>query len=232
MTDCGNAEIRDLLPDLAGEALSPVERSRVQAHVDGCDECAAELAMLRTARAIRPVAAAIDVAAIVARLPRPVSRAAHDDDRSIVSLAAHREAAQRESARQAPARARRALAWSGSRSIWRMAATIGVIIAGGWSVVMVRSGGIGVMSAGRSDSVQLVDAAERARSAVSSTGADSLMVTVASSAGVSVSFGDLGDYTDEELQGVLDRLDKWDGATSTEAVTTAPILPVASGGTR
>ena len=33
MTDCGNAEIRDLLPDLAAEELSPVERSRVQAFV-------------------------------------------------------------------------------------------------------------------------------------------------------------------------------------------------------
>ncbi|MCC6432265.1 MAG: hypothetical protein IT354_15255, partial [Gemmatimonadaceae bacterium] len=41
-----------------------------------------------------------------------------------------------------------------------------------------------------------------------------------------VSFGNLGDYTDEELQRVLDRLEQWDGSTSTEAVTTTPILPV------
>ncbi len=207
MTDCGNAEIRDLLPDLAAGALSPVERSRVQAHVDHCAECAGELALLRTARALRPAAIAIDVAGIVARLPRPEPRVTVVDDPSIVSLDAHREL-------QRATQARRAA----SRSVWRMAAAIGVIIAGGWSVVMVQSGGIGMMTAGRSDSVQLVDAAESARVAVASQR-------------VSVSFGDLGDYTDEELEGVLDRLDQWDGATSTEAVTTSPILPVPPGGT-
>jgi hypothetical protein len=217
MTDCGNVEIRDLLPDLAAEALSPVERSRLQAHVDGCVECAAEIAVLRAARAVRPIAVPIDVAGIVARLPRPVSRAAQTDDRSVVSLDAHRASAKREPSRST-GRIRHTSGWSGSRSLWRMAAAMGVIIAGGWSVMMVRSGGIGMMAAGPSDTVQLVAAAEMARASSSPT--------------VTVSFGDVGDYTDDELQRMLDRLDTWDGATSTETVTTAPIMATPPEGAR
>ena len=216
MTDCGNAEIRDLLPDLAAGALSPVEQSRVQAHVDGCTECAAELELLRIARAVRPKAVAVDVASIVARLPRPVSRTMADDP-SIVSLDQHRES-------QRTQRAARAA----SRSVWRMAAAIGVIIAGGWSVVMVQNGGIGVMTAGRSDSAQFVDGAP----AIGGTTTAIASASTSPKSDVAVSFGDLGDYTDEELKLVLDRLDNWDGATSTEAVTTAPILPAPAEGVR
>ena len=216
MTDCGNAEIRDLLPDLAAGALSPVEQSRVQAHVDGCAECAAELELLRVARALRPQAVRVDVAAIVAKLPRPVLRPTVVDDPSIVSLYQHRELQRA---------AQRKMAGAGTRSVWRMAAAIGVIIAGGWSVVMVQNGGIGVMSAGRSDTAQFVEGAPAVG------GTTTAVVSSASTApmsNVSVSFGDLGDYTDEELKGVLDRVENWDGATSTEAVTTAPILPAAA----
>ena len=215
MTDCGNAEIRDLLPDLAAGALSPVEQSRVQAHVDGCAECAAELELLRVARAVRPKAAAIDVAAIVAKLPRPVTRPTVIDDPSIVSLDQHRELQ----------RAQRATARAGTRSVWRMAAAIGVIIAGGWSVVMVENGGIGVMSAGRPDSAQFV---EGAPAVGGTTTAVIASATTTPASNVSVSFGDLGDYTDEELKRVLDRVENWDGATSTEAVTTSPILPASA----
>jgi anti-sigma factor RsiW len=215
MTDCGNAEIRDLLPDLAAGALSPVERSRVQAHVDGCAECAAEVALLRTARALRPNVTSIDIAAIVARLPRPEARPSVVDDPSIVSLDAHREL------QRASRQSRRAMSWTGSRSVWRMAAAVGVIIAGGWSVVMVQSGGIGVMTAGRADSAQFAETTAVIASADPSPRSD-----------VAVSFGDLGDYTEEELKRVLDRVENWDGATSTEAVTTAPILPASVEGVR
>jgi hypothetical protein len=39
-----------------------------------------------------------------------------------------------------------------------MAATIGVLIAGGWSVLMVRSGGLGLMRVSEADSLQLTEA--------------------------------------------------------------------------
>ncbi|MEQ1690914.1 MAG: zf-HC2 domain-containing protein [Gemmatimonas sp.] len=203
MTDCPNAEVRDLLPDLAGNALAPVEAARVQAHVDGCADCTQELVLLRTARALRPQIGPIDVARIVAQLPRPVAQAR----------------------RLAPARV--------SRSVWRMAAAIGVIIAGGWSVVLVRSGGLPMMGNSRGDTAQLVDVVvpptATSTTVASSPSTTSVAITARASA-VTVSFGDLGDYTDEELQRVLDRLDKWDGATSAEAMSTPPILSSPRGG--
>ena len=223
MTDCPNAEIRDLLPDLAADALSPVERARVQSHVDGCVDCAAEVVLLQTARAVRPQIGPIDVARIVAQLPRPGARASVRDDPSVIALDARRTVAQ--ARRVSPARV--------SRSVWRMAAAIGVMIAGGWSVVLVRSGGLTMVASGRTDTAQLADAVERANpTATAPTGTPSStpVSIAASTSGVAVSFGDLGDYTDEELQRVLDRLDKWDGATSTEAMTTPPILPTPRGG--
>ncbi len=224
MTDCPNAEIRDLLPDLAADALSPVERTRVQAHVDGCVECAAEVTLLQTARAVRPQIGPINVARIVAQLPRPVTRASVREDPAVL---AH-------NARRTVAPAHRLSAARASRSVWRMAAAIGVIIAGGWSVVLVRSGGLTMVANGRTDTAQFADAVERANpTATTPTGTPSTTLgsVAASVSGVTVSFGDLGDYTDEELQRVLDRLDKWDGATSTEAMTTPPILPTPRGGT-
>lgn len=210
MTDCSNAEMRDLLPDLASGRLSPADRARVQQHVDECADCAAELSIIRTARALSPATVPIDVARIVAKLPKA----------AVVSAPRSR-----------------------SFGLWRMAATLGVIIAGGWSVVMIRSGGLSTMNAGRADSAQMVSGDTVKDSglviASSTTGATTSATTTASTApasssaskGTAVSFGDLGDYTDDELEKLLDRLDKWDGSTSTETVTTNPILPVNRGGT-
>ncbi len=226
MSDCENAEIRDLLPDVVAGRLSDVEAARVRRHVDGCADCEAELSLLRAVRAARPRPVPIDIAKIVANLPRPTDAVTGAADPSIVSLEARRAVS------HAPARP------SGvrTRSVWRMAATIGVIIAGGWSVVLLKSGGMAPMMASSSDSSQLAVAAESLGTAVSSVAAavDSPAPTPvaapSSTAGAVVSFGNVGDYTDEELQRVLDRLDRWDGATSTETVTTAPILPIPAGG--
>lgn len=225
MTDCGNAEIRDLLPDLVNEQLSSAEAARIQAHVDVCRDCAAEVALLRTARAIRPAPLAINVAHIVANLPRPAVVTAHgaSTEENVVSLDDRR------------ARMQRAKSGWGSRSVWRAAATIGVMIVGGWSVLIVRSGGIGVLTNG-ADSTRLTDAPVTAIAptgpAPIGTAASSPSTAPASPAAsrsTAVSFGSLTDYTDEEIERVLDRLDKWDGATSTETTSTTPILPAKSG---
>lgn len=209
MTDCDNAEVRDLLPDLAAESLAPAEMARVQAHVDRCTDCAEELALIRTARAVRPRAVAIDIAKIVAQLPKPMSTTM-------------------------PRRS----AFGPVRGVWRMAAAIGVLIVGGWSVLIVRSGGLGLIANGRADSLRLSDTpagvtapvvrAPVVRAPVIT--APVITTTAGNAAETSVSFGSLSDYTDEELQRVFDRLDKWDGATSSEApASTTPILPVRGG---
>lgn len=71
MTDCPNAEVRDLLPELAAGTIAPEARASVEAHLADCAECRSELALLEAIRRsfARPVA--IDVARVAAALPAP-----------------------------------------------------------------------------------------------------------------------------------------------------------------
>ena len=82
MTDCPNAEMRDRLPDLLHERLEASVRAAVLAHVDQCDDCRAEMALLREARIVlSPEMRAVDVVAIsrvvVERTRRPSTVSAH-----------------------------------------------------------------------------------------------------------------------------------------------------------
>ena len=62
MTDCPNAEMRDRLPDLLHERLETSVRAAVMAHVDECDDCRAEIALLREAHVVlSPAVRAVDV---------------------------------------------------------------------------------------------------------------------------------------------------------------------------
>lgn len=74
MTDCPNAEIRDLLPEYLNGTLAAARRADVEAHVAGCAECTAELEMLRLVRETWGQAPAVNVASIVDQLPRPARR--------------------------------------------------------------------------------------------------------------------------------------------------------------
>ncbi len=232
MTDCDNALVRDLLPDLANGRLTADEVTRVREHLAGCTACADEFEVIRAIRAVRPVAAPVNVAAIVAALPRPVAAqaapAAESSTATVVSLDARR-IAKRQAFAGGGWRARNT--W---QNTWKIAAAIGFMIVGGWSVVLLQPDGLHMLTGGTSDSVRLADAAERA-AADSQLGASPTLAIATEDpsredAGAAVSFGDVGGYTDEELQRVLDRLEQWDGATSTESMTTAPILPIPAGG--
>lgn len=70
MRDCPNAEFRDQLPDLLHDRLAPAAAASVRGHVAACDDCAAELALLRALREATSVAPSVSVDAIVAALPR------------------------------------------------------------------------------------------------------------------------------------------------------------------
>lgn len=79
MTDCMDARMRDQLPDYLHGRLDGRERASVAAHLAGCDDCRAELALLAQARQALDRAPAIDVAGITARViaaARPADRAA------------------------------------------------------------------------------------------------------------------------------------------------------------
>lgn len=68
MTECSNAEIRDLLPDLLHGRLDGAARNRAEAHLRDCAECRRELALLGSLRAAAP-SPRVDVGRIVAALP-------------------------------------------------------------------------------------------------------------------------------------------------------------------
>ena len=69
MRDCPNGEMRDRLPELMHNRLDGESLRVVQAHVAGCADCRAELALLEQLRAA-PAAPRIDTSRIVAALPR------------------------------------------------------------------------------------------------------------------------------------------------------------------
>ncbi len=63
MIDCGNTEIRELLPDMLHDSLSPADRQRVAAHMSSCAACQEEFALLSSVHAIG-AARSVNVSAI------------------------------------------------------------------------------------------------------------------------------------------------------------------------
>ncbi len=241
MTECDNAEIRDVLPDYVAEALSAAEMSRISIHVAECGACQDEVALLRVARAARPQAVHIDVDAIVARLVKPGQAIAE----SVPSSPSVAVPTARTS--QTPFVSQRAL--RSRRNVWQFAAALAVVAIGGLSVVVARTGSIALTNVTTLDSTQLSDVAtatpSSSLSATLGTGSNAgpamfeqtippLASTETAKARTQtvVSVGDLSDYTDAELQRMLDRLDKWDGATSSEVMPTMPLVPVGSSGAK
>ena len=73
MSECFSPEVRDFLPDLVHGKLGETDTATLLAHVEACDACAAELALLREVRASAPLAPSIDVVRVAAAIPaRPV----------------------------------------------------------------------------------------------------------------------------------------------------------------
>lgn len=118
-------------------------------------------------------------------------------------------------------------------SVWRLAATLGVVIAGGTSILVARRGVTTVQSPAAS-TLQVGESASVVAAQLAGKAHPETVAVAASvrpeAPDVSVSYGDLGDYTEAELQRMLDRLDRWDGATNTEPLPGVPMTPT-SGGT-
>lgn len=233
MTECHSPMMQDVLPDYLSLSLSDVERTAVDVHLSTCSACRADLVILREMRALRSRVATVDVARIVAALPRPVVVSTPPSEPSLVllpSAARPSPIGERGTTTSVPTRR-----WS--RSVWQIAATIGVMVVGGTSVYMARNSTVSVTESARSDAGRLGAVAESAMVEPSQVlaltpDAESLdfgarRSASAAASAVSVSYGDLGDYTDDELQRVLDRLNRWDGASSTDPL---PSFPIVSGG--
>lgn len=229
MTECRSPELQDLLPDYVAESLDDVRTARVSSHVAECAWCADDLAVLRLVRESRPRVPVPDIARIVSALPQaPSSGPRLVREATVPSTPLDRRVAGPSSMQS---RARRGPVFGAS--VWRLAATLGVVIAGGTSLLVARRGVVAVPSSAAS-ALQVGESASVV--AIAAPGGSVRGETIASvtprstTPVVSVSYGDLGDYTEDELQRMLDRLDKWDGVTNTEPLPGVPITP-ASGGT-
>jgi len=234
MTECQAQELQDLLPDYVTESLSDAARARVHMHLSTCSACAGDVALLRTGRALRPHAVSLDaahMARIVSALPKPPrsheSEHQHPPRPMLVRTKAEETIAQPVPPSVA-ARSRRRLL-SGP-TLWRVAATITVMVAGGTSLLVARGGESGSTAAitqlAAGESLQTPALLAESLSAMNGL---NTRAALAAQPDVPVSYGDLGDYTEEELQGMLDRLDQWDGATSTDPMPGVPLVATRGG---
>lgn len=221
MTDCSNAEIRDLLPDYVHDQLSVTDLARVEQHLVSCADCAEELELLQTVFAMRPSVKAPNFADIVASLPKPGQHTA------FTIAASNNAAASADSNVRDIASARSVARKTPSFRNWRAAAAIAVITLGGLSVAVSRQGLLGTAgTTPLSDTTGLGVAMLQHTSAPVSGAMDSAKLTADSK--VSLSVGDLSDYSDDELQAIMAGLDKWDGSASTDPLPGVPILPPGS----
>lgn len=203
MTDCPNATVRDRLPDLLHGALDATTRAAVEAHVAGCADCTSELALLRAARGALARAPEVDVARIVAALPRPaVARP------RLVEFPSAEE-------RERRAAGRHATPWGGLAA----AAVVAVAIGLGSLVVRDRPAEDGAAV------VALADSGERgaASGAPAAPTARASRPTATSAAAAPLLVVNTSGLSDADLAGLLDELDDLDAVPAADPMSLVPM---------
>lgn len=195
MRDCSNVEVREVLPDFARGELAEPARAAVLAHLDGCDACRAEVAVLRAVRGAF-AAPRVDVSRIVGALPAtPAPAVVTAPTRAdVVSLEAHRAA-------RTPRHT-----FGGWR---RAAAIVAVLVGGGVTYGMLADG----------EKPQLVASDPRTAPVAESVAPSPQVVAAGTSASAPAAIGlggVAGDLTSEELELVLASLETFDGVPTTE----------------
>jgi len=187
MTDCPNAEMRDRLPDLLHERLEASVRAAVMAHVDECDDCRAEMALLRESRIVlSPEVRAVDIVAI--------SRVVIEKTRP-----------------QVTARARRS-PWTD----WRIAASIALLLVGaGSAALVVRARERPSRVAALVDSQAVAPNAASPAVVAAQPAAPSESAPAAASAELSAA-APVGDLSESDLRALLSELDQIDAVPATE----------------
>lgn len=74
MSDCVNGDIRDVLPEMINGTLPAADVARVREHVRACGDCAAEVELLRAARAAMRLTPTMDTARIAAAVQASTAR--------------------------------------------------------------------------------------------------------------------------------------------------------------
>lgn len=202
MNDCMETGVRDALPDLLHGRLSSLDRATVTAHVEGCADCRNELELLKQVRGSGPIVSRIDVARIVAALPAPRPSAG-----DLVVLPAS----------DATRPARR---WYGLNAL----AAAALLVVGGLTFATTRPGDA-VVPSHRSSAAQTRETPSvRSQPAVAEAAAVSVATVPLAQRGAaersrpaSLSLsGGVQDLTDEQIETLLNDLDKAEAMPSAE----------------
>lgn len=216
MIECANSDVQDLLPEFAADMLGANDRIEVEVHLSACSACRADVEVLRVIQRARSVPAAINVAAIVAALPKPHA-----------SVSAPRERAFRVSTGEVPAvapsmrtvgrtapRSRTPVSRGLGASSMRMAAALTLLALGGLSVSIARRGQPTLNDGG----VPVLSDTEFVIAQAAMPYDDYPIEAHVPLAPSVLPIQELSDYSDEELSLLLDQLDAWDGAPSVDVI--------------
>ncbi len=228
MTECMNAEMRDALPDYLNGTLDGARTAEVRAHVAACDECAAELELLRVIAASAPSAPPMNVGRIASAIPTPtkhgfmIHRGGRDPAQNPLSPTV------------VPIRARPGI-WS--RRYVKIAAGLAVVMAGGLSLLVGRDVLRPELQVGQAKPVAV--ATVRTAPSVSVPVAPAKVGStreaqppqVASVAPMGLSLtGDLQELSDEHIATLLNEMDRMDGLPSAEPDAVEPVVGNANSG--
>ena len=228
MTECLNAEMRDALPDYLNGTLDVARTAEVRAHVAACDECAAELELLRVVAASAPSAPPMDVARIANAIPTPTKH----------GFMIHRGgdgAARADAPTVVPITSRARPIWS--RPSMRIAAGLAIVTAGGLSLLVGRDvlrpesqvGQPKPVAVATKPAAPSVSVPETPTKASSTPAAQPRQVATAAPAGLSLT-GDLQELSDEHIATLLNEMDRMDGLPSAEPEAVEPVVGNANSG--
>lgn len=218
MNECANTEVQDLLPEFVADLLGANERIEVEVHLSACSACRADVEVLRVVHQARPVPAPINVAAIVAALPKANAAVPAPKERALRVITGEVPAvapSMRTVGRTAPRNRTTASRWFSASSM-RMAAALTLVALGGLSVSIARRGQQAIIDGGvpvLSDAQFVV--------AQSSTPYDDDVDPIEPHVPIAPSvlpIQELSDYSDDELSLLLDQLDAWDGAPTVDVM--------------
>ena len=201
MTECNDASLPDALPDLIHGRLSQLDRATISAHIEGCDACRAELALLGDVRQMVALTPAPDVARIVAALPSPRGVPAG------VPQGASESAGTRPFAFQ-------------PRAIWRLAGVAVIVAVAGISLLMrgERSAVAPIERVARVEQVQPVAAsAGPAEPVADAPGTSALTLPSSRSEAPAITLvGVVNELSDDNLETLLAELDGMEGLPAVE----------------
>ncbi len=222
MTECSNVDVQDLLPEFAAGELPARERESVEMHLASCAPCRDELDVLVAVLNARPLPPVMNVAAIVAALPRPAVAGPVKADTPAPFRVIAGGANDRVPSMQQVARARRSQPSMFGSSLMRFAAVLTLVSVGGLSVIVANRSST-ALSDTDAASVVMEDSSYMVAALPEPYAPGTTPVQAVVSVAPSVlPIQELSDYSDAELALLLERLDAWDGAPPVDPVNGPP----------